>query len=409
MATKSLTRPTTQEKPSFLHHPQRVWWRAVLFQVHLWAGLILALYVCVIGISGSFVVLEDELTRISRPDLFRPGSEKEAPPFQSLAMVAANVQKQFPEYKFYEVLFPIESEPALQFSGSRRISNHESEFLNVYVDPTTGQILGTLDRHFWLSRIRDLHIRLMAGQAGLTANGCGAALLLLLAITGVVIWWRGVRHWSKALRIDVHRKWSRINFDLHSMAGVWLLFFVLIWAVSGVYFVWPAGFVSLLDSITPTKSAVYPAVRATSSSGKQLAWVNLIEKAQTLNPGLRVLELEPSLRAGAPLVIVLAPDQTFRRATHIFFDPVTGEVLQTWTRGEGRTVGARILPWMADLHFGERWGLGVKLLWAVLGLALPGLAVTGAFMYWNRFLVKKWHRAFDKNRVRRSYAATGNP
>ena len=120
--------------------------------------------------------------------------------------------------------------------------------------------------------------------------------------------------------------------------------------------------------------------------------MSLVEKAAKMYPGSRLLEVEFAQRRENPLVVVVAPDETFRRATHVFFDPVTGEVLCTWTRGQGQTLGAQILPWLADLHFGERWGLGVKLLWAAFGLALPILAVTGALMYWNRFLAKKWHR-----------------
>jgi uncharacterized iron-regulated membrane protein len=377
---------------SFLLHPQRVGWRAALFQVHLWIGLILGIYVCAVGISGSIVVLEEELTRLSRPHLFRPGSQDEPTRYESLASTAANVKTHFSGYEFSEMFFPIESEPALQFYGSMRTPDGKTESLDVYVDPATGQILGTTDRRFWLSRIRGLHVELLAGHVGLILNGCGAVLLVVLAATGTVIWWRGIRHWSRALRIDFRRKWSRINFDLHSAAGVWFLFFVLIWGVSGIYFAWPDSFLSFLDHFSPARSGVSPKIVATARSAEPLPLASLVAKAAKMYPGSRLLEVEFAKRREDPLVVVLGPDQNFRRATHIFFDPVTGEVLRTWTRGQGDTLGGRIIPWMADLHFGERFGLGVKLLWAAFGLALPVLAVTGALMYWNRFLAKKWRR-----------------
>jgi hypothetical protein len=59
---------------SFLFHPQRLG-RAALFQLHLWIGLILGIYVCAVSINGWIVVLEEELTRLSRPELFRLGSK----------------------------------------------------------------------------------------------------------------------------------------------------------------------------------------------------------------------------------------------------------------------------------------------------------------------------------------------
>jgi uncharacterized iron-regulated membrane protein len=377
---------------SFLLRPQRVWWRVALFQIHLWIGLILGIYVCAIGISGSIVVLEEELTRLSRSDLFSPGSEREPIRYEAVARIAADVKHRFSGYKFSEIFFPIASEPALQFSGSMRTPDGKTETLDVYVNPATGQILGTTDRRFWISRIHALHVELLVGQAGLILNGCGAVLLVILAATGTVIWWRGIRHWHRAFRVDFRRKWSRINFDLHSAVGAWLLFFVLIWGISGVYLVWPDSFVSFLDRLTPTRSGVSPTVLASARSGEPLPFISLVEKASKMYPRSRLLEVELAQLPEDPLVVVVAPDETFRRATHVFFDPVSGEVLQTWTRGQGETLGARILPWLADLHFGERWGFGVKLLWAASGLALPILAVTGALMYWNRFLAKRWRR-----------------
>jgi uncharacterized iron-regulated membrane protein len=44
------------------------------------------------------------------------------------------------------------------------------------------------------------------------------------------------------------------------------------------------------------------------------------------------------------------------------------------------------------LHFGTSWGLAIKIIWAIAGLVLPLLAVTGWGMYWNRVLRHKWRR-----------------
>jgi uncharacterized iron-regulated membrane protein len=47
----------------FLHQPQRVWLRRALFQIHLWTGLALGLYVVVLSITGSALVYRAELDR----------------------------------------------------------------------------------------------------------------------------------------------------------------------------------------------------------------------------------------------------------------------------------------------------------------------------------------------------------
>ena len=45
----------------FVHRPQRLWVRQFNFQVHLWVGIILSLYMIVIGVTGSILVFRTEL------------------------------------------------------------------------------------------------------------------------------------------------------------------------------------------------------------------------------------------------------------------------------------------------------------------------------------------------------------
>jgi uncharacterized iron-regulated membrane protein len=44
----------------FIDFPQPVWFRRALFQVHLWTGVGLGLYVLVISISGSVLVFQQD-------------------------------------------------------------------------------------------------------------------------------------------------------------------------------------------------------------------------------------------------------------------------------------------------------------------------------------------------------------
>ncbi|HEY6507147.1 MAG TPA: PepSY domain-containing protein, partial [Vicinamibacterales bacterium] len=52
----------------WLRRPQQVWFRRALFQIHLWLGLALGLYVVVLSVSGSVLVYRIELnTYVSAP------------------------------------------------------------------------------------------------------------------------------------------------------------------------------------------------------------------------------------------------------------------------------------------------------------------------------------------------------
>jgi uncharacterized iron-regulated membrane protein len=64
--------PVTANKPvtiwqQWLAHPERVWLRHVIFQLHFWAGAIAAMYVVVMSVSGSLIVYRNELFAMGWP------------------------------------------------------------------------------------------------------------------------------------------------------------------------------------------------------------------------------------------------------------------------------------------------------------------------------------------------------
>jgi uncharacterized iron-regulated membrane protein len=91
----------------------------------------------------------------------------------------------------------------------------------------------------WLVR---LHTNLLTRTTGRFVNGIGGGCLTLLCLTGAFIWWPGTNHWRRSLTVDWSGTFARINWDLHSALGFWLFLLVLLWGVSGIYFVFPDPF-----------------------------------------------------------------------------------------------------------------------------------------------------------------------
>lgn len=85
----------------------------------------------------------------------------------------------------------------------------------------------------------NLHGNLLLGKNGRFVNGIGAIALILLSLTGAVIWWPGINHWRRAIVINWRAPFARFNWDLHSAMGFWGLLFVLMWGLSGFYFSFP--------------------------------------------------------------------------------------------------------------------------------------------------------------------------
>jgi uncharacterized iron-regulated membrane protein len=91
----------------------------------------------------------------------------------------------------------------------------------------------------------NLHENWLAGSTGHWVNGVGAICLILLCLTGAVIWWPGTKYWRRSLIVDWSAHFPRINWDLHSALGFWFFGFVAVWGLSGLYFSFPQPFNAL--------------------------------------------------------------------------------------------------------------------------------------------------------------------
>ncbi len=158
-----------------MQNPQSTLFRRALYQVHLWIGIAMGLYLCVISISGSAVVFRREFARwLMPPD--------------------RAVEDGFP--------------PAIRVME-------------------------------WFV---DLHDNLLAGQLGRDINGVAALLVLILVLTGAVIWWPGRRRWRRSLIVIRPAKTPRFSWHLHSALGFWGFVLLFGWAITGVYFAFPEPF-----------------------------------------------------------------------------------------------------------------------------------------------------------------------
>ena len=61
-------------------------------------------------------------------------------------------------------------------------------------------------------------------------------------------------------------------------------------------------------------------------------------------------------------------------------------MLTVWHYGRNQTAGDWVLWAMHPLHYGTLWGRWVKVVWALVGLSLAVLSISGVLMYWNRWL-----------------------
>jgi uncharacterized iron-regulated membrane protein len=372
----------------FLRRPQQLFIRRVNFQVHLWAGVILAIYVSLIGITGSVLVFGAELDKSANPVPWPALAANQQ--IADLALVIDSLKHSYPHTHIVSVMAPTPSEPVI-------IAILQTPMrITVACNPITGQVIGEAPaRTSRIEWIYDLHENLLARRAGRVANGVGAALLLLLAGTGLLNWWQGVQRWRLGLKIDFQRRWRRITFDFHRAVGFWSLGFLLLWAATAIYFTWPAKVLTAVDRLSPIVNSRPPAVTVDPDSEvAALDFHAMLERAYAADPGAtwKGIVFPASRRSPFEMLLSRAPGIGRDYEDTVYFNPYNGRYISIWRYGVNKSLGDWIIWLQIPLHFGTHWGLAVKCLWSAIGLSLPLLSISGLVMYWNRVLSKQWNR-----------------
>jgi len=233
----------------WLREPQTLLLRRALFQIHLWVGVATGLYIALIALTGSILVYRNELYNAFSP---QPRLVENAGTPLSREDLDAAVRRRFPEAR----IVGVEPGPTPNHAADVTLERH-GERTRRLVHPATGADLGpTLPVGYrFTAWMLDLHDNLLGGETGRRVNGIGALALLMLCATGLVVWWPGVSRWRRSVFVDVRANWKRLNWNLHSVLGIWFFVFILMWSLTGLYLSLPEQVSAVLDYIEPLDEA----------------------------------------------------------------------------------------------------------------------------------------------------------
>ncbi len=148
---------------TLVHHPRKLWLRRTLFQVHLWVGVLLSLYIVMIALTGSILVFRTELTRALLPKTLAPYAADSVSP---IAIVLEHFRTAYPEARLENIQMPSPQMPAFLLSATDR---HQHPF-TLLAHPVTADL--RLQPRTWLYWTYELHANLLLGEAhGVQVNG----------------------------------------------------------------------------------------------------------------------------------------------------------------------------------------------------------------------------------------------
>src|SRR5580765_4730458 len=239
--------PTVWQR--WARQPQKIWLRRALFQVHLWSGITLGLYILMMSVTGSVLVYSNELYRAATPE---PIISKGLGPRLTDDQLTQAASHLYLGYRVVQINRARNLDLAVNVTLRRG-----DEIKHRLFDPRSGSDLGdSIPIGIRLvSKLIDLHDNLLAGTTGRRVNGVGALALLAVAMTGLAIWWPGIKRWRRSLTLHRGVGWKRFVWHCHSMIGFWSLGFILVFGVSGAYLSVPQVLQGLADWLEPPTAA----------------------------------------------------------------------------------------------------------------------------------------------------------
>ena len=355
--------------------------RQAVRTVHLWAGLILCLPIIVIGLSGSALLLQREILRLSAPSASAAGES------QSIArMVDAAETAVSPGLRANWIELP--AARGVPASVQFVVANRPPRTIEILVDPVSLDVLGNSEmvrRGPIMAVLVNIHeFLMMPPHLGLPAVGWTAVAMTVIGLSGLVLWWPKKGRWLGAFLVRRGAKGLRLHLDLHHAAGIWGLPIFLILSISGIYLAFPQTVSSAIRMALPSganhvEREVDQSPRAAPADPDEA-----VARARSAMPNARVTGLQLPGRSGAPYVVQMET---------IGFAPSIPPIMVTFDSGNADSIAIddprnypladRVLNWQYALHFSVGMGWFWEFLVFLSGLLPLLMAITGITIWWK--------------------------
>ncbi|SFU20451.1 PepSY-associated TM helix domain-containing protein [Paraburkholderia aspalathi] len=403
-----------------------------LWRWHFYAGLFVMPFLVVLAITGTLYCFQPQIEPLLYPH--RLIVEPQATPRLTEDALLAKARAAMPTGA-RAVTAPIASAPDRSTEFIFRLADGEKQ--SVYLNPYTGEVLGTLsvERRF-MQVDRMLHRKLLLGKPGELLMELAACWTLVMIGTGIALWWPRGKTTARAALVPRFSLQGRALWkNLHAVMGIWLALGALIFVLSGLPWTgsWGKQFKALATAANlgappgswgglPLRS-VLPGARGETQAAHGADQANMdsmpgmvmddlplpltpwavgntpvpqsadAHAAQALPLG-RIVALVASLGVQSGYDIVLPSSATGvytvsyfpadpKDERTLYIDQYSGTVLKDIRYGDYGAV-SKAVSYGTSLHMGRYFGVANQILCAAISLGLAAMAVTGCVMWWKR-------------------------
>lgn len=362
--------------------------RELILFLHRWLGLVAALALLAIGLSAALLVFERPIDRLLN------GSQVKVTPSDvplSLNEITRQLGQSYPQYRVVVWTLPQRPDEAatvdleLDHDDAAKPAASLPEGLELAVNPYTGQVLGdTEKRSRLMARVHQFHTHFLAGRIGSAIVGWSAVGLLILNLTGIILWWRrkiGSFRWQLT--------GASFYFHLHQAVGIYAWGFLMLLSLTGIAIHWGREAGRIVDRLTasPPEVKMLPADSVPQPQvARPLEPDQLLSIAEKNAPGAKVTVIQMAAEPQKPVRVIMKypEDHTPAGRTQVYLDAYSGKV-RMLVDTRSASLGFKLMRlWNRQVHTGDIFGWPTQALALVFSLALTVMAITGPMLWYKR-------------------------
>jgi uncharacterized iron-regulated membrane protein len=358
------------------------WRDKLLRRFHLCIGGLLAIPLVMIGLTGSVLVFEQELTAWLDPV---PPADASGPSHSLRDIIAAAASVAPPDYVATLVTVPDALGKAAEVRFADKQRGPGPSGLQIFVDPSSLAVLAVhRPSESLLRRIFLLHANLMMqDRSGRSIIGWFGVAMCILGASGLVLWWPARRNWRTGFTIRRGTRGAVLLREIHGAVGIWSLAVFMVVSFTGVWLAFPQTFNGLAASSLGARDlrpgaagiAVQPQPGVDALDIDAAASLALAEV-----PESQLDFVALPARADQPLRVALAPASGGALPITVFIDPWRKRIAALRDPRDF-TVAERVVGWMHGLHEGRGFGPAWRVLVFISGLLPAFFAGTGLWMW----------------------------
>lgn len=353
-------------------------------KLHLYFGLISAVFVFFIALSGTIYVFNDEIIKSANGDAMnvsRAGNRSK--------ITVDSLLKQIKAAGLNPTQFVYHKDEHRSFYTLAH--DADERYVQVYQNPYTGNIIAMSRLHAFFNSVEEFHTELYAGAPGRAFIGIITTLFLILSITGIVLWLP--KRWNTktakhSFTINLKGNKKVINYDLHKILGCYIVIPAIILSVTGMIMAFDPieiGILKAMKADADYETTIEHLETTDADSTAFLSYDAIVNKLLREQDKIGEVRITLPQNDNAAFVLCETGNNFGMKYTNdyqtMYIDRTSGDKLNL-SEQTGQSLALK--KGLSQLHTGKMMGLPYKIILFIAGLIMTSLPVTGFIIWWNR-------------------------